>query len=85
MNGGANILFVRESEVMIDGLSGNIEFEQVFHEDRVNYEGEWLALDQSQFAICLSGRVTRKTYTKFGSRMESHFLLFGHHFFVFIP
>ena len=70
---------------MIYGLSRDIEFQQVFCENWVNYERDRLALDQSQSKVRSSGRITREaTYAEFSLGMECHFFIFRHLFFVLV-
>ena len=59
MNGGGERLFLWKFPVMIYRLSRDIEFEQVFREDWVNYERNRLALDRCQSNVRSSGQITR--------------------------
>jgi hypothetical protein len=85
MNGGGEHLFLRKFPVMIYGLSRDIEFQQVFREDWVDYERNRLALGRCQSKVRSSGRITREvTYTEFSLGMECHFFIFRHLFFVLV-
>jgi hypothetical protein len=58
---------------MIFGLSGDIKFEEVSHEGRVDNERDWVALHRNQSITCLCDGA-RRTYTEFGFRMKVIFV-----------
>jgi hypothetical protein len=63
---------------------GDVELEEVFHENRMNDEGEWFLLERESVSHMLAKSCGGNPYADVGLRMESQLHLFRNPFFILI-